>query len=94
MTSHTEFTRKRSSKIALTAASSAVVMSTTAARANTSVTTAISASDPTMTPSRNAPAAGERRRRGTSGPLIATKKKDGRKIPAVATTAPGTPPSR
>ena len=41
-----------------------------------------------------APAVGERRRRGTRGPESATKTKAGRKMPAVATKAPGAPPRR
>jgi len=57
------------------------------------VTTAMSASDATLTPSSTAPAVGERRNLGTSGPLSATKTKAGRKIPTVATAAPAVPPS-
>ena len=44
-----------------------------------------------FTPSRNAAATRDWRNRGTSGPLMATKTKAGRKIPIVATTAPGAP---
>ena len=65
--------------------------STRAARPSCQVTTAISASEAAFTPSRNAPAAGERRRRGTSGPLTATNTNAGRKMPSVATPAPGQP---
>ena len=66
----------------------AVHGSTIAARASCAVTRAMRAIEATFTPSRNAPATGERRIRGTSGPLRATKTKAGRKIPTVATTAP------
>ena len=52
------------------------------------------ARDATVTPSRKAPAAGERRIRGTSGPLAATKTNAGRKMPTVAAAAPAGPASR
>ena len=55
------------------------------------VTTAINAKEATFTPSRNAPAMGERRMRGTSEPLAATKTKAGRKMPTVARAAPAGP---
>jgi len=54
----------------------------------------MSAREATFTPSRKAPAVGEARRRGMSGPLAATKMKAGRKIPAVASSAPVVPASR
>ena len=59
--------------------------STIAARASCAVTRAMRAIEATFTPSRKAPATGERRIRGTSGPLRATKTKAGRKMPTVAT---------
>jgi hypothetical protein len=57
------------------------------------MTTAIKAKDAAFTPSRKALAAGERLRRGASGPLMATNMKAGRKIPAVLRIAPGIPDS-
>src|SRR3989454_7673667 len=93
-TSHVEFTRNRISTNPLMSASATVETSTSAARPSCKVTTAMRASDATLTPSRNAPATGERRSRGTSGPLAATNTKAGRKIPSVATSPPGRPPSR
>jgi len=62
-----------------------------AARPSSQVTAASSASDATLTPSRKAPAVRERRTRGSKCPMSATKMNDGRKMPTVATTAPGTP---
>ena len=47
----------------------------------------MSATDAAFTPSRNAPATRDARMRGTRRPLIATRAKDGRKIPTVAATA-------
>ena len=55
-----------------TTANPPVGTSTTALRPSCHATTPINASDATLTPSRNAAAAGERRSRGTRGPLIAT----------------------
>ena len=69
-------------------ASPTVGPSTSAATPRCAVTTAISASEATFTPSSAAPAVGDLRNRGISGPLIATKTNAGRKIPTVATTAP------
>ena len=80
------------SRRALAAASKAVVKSTMADCASVIVTTAINASAPTLTPSRKAPTVGHRRRRGMSGPLIATKTNEGRKMPIVAMMAPPMPP--
>jgi hypothetical protein len=68
-----------------------VVTSAIAATPNWRLTTDIRASEPTLTPSSTSPAMAERRRRGTSGPLTATKKKAGRKMPTVATVAPRGP---
>src|SRR5438270_719369 len=56
--------------------------------------TAISARDATFTPSRNAPATGDRRSRGTSGLVAATSTNAGRKMPAVAAAAPSGPASK
>lgn len=49
--------------------------------ASWAVTTPINASEAAFTPSSTAPASGERRRLGTSGPLIATKTKAGKEDP-------------
>jgi len=68
--------------------------STNAARERCHSTTAMSASDATLTPSSIAPAIGDRRILGTSGPLMATKTNAGRNIPTVATMAPVEPASR
>ena len=62
-----------------------------AERPSCQVTAAISASDATFTPSSTAPASGEARSFGTSGPLSATNTNAGRKMPIVATTAPAQP---
>jgi hypothetical protein len=58
------------------------------------VTTAMRASDATLTPSRNAPAQADSRTRDTSGRVTVTRTNPGKKIPSVATAAPGTPPRR
>jgi hypothetical protein len=63
--------------------------SISAVRANSHVTNAISATDATFTPSRKAPANRERRSHGATGPPIARSANSGRKMPMVATTAPG-----
>ena len=63
------------------------------ARPNCIVTAAINPSEAIFTPSRNALIHGECLMRGISGLLIATKMKDGIKIPMVASNAPGIPPS-
>jgi hypothetical protein len=92
-TSHAELIRQRSRSTADAKASATVSQSTRAAAPSCHVTTAMSASDATLTPFRNAPAMGDARSRGTSGPLNATKTKDGRKMPTVATSAAQGPPS-
>src|SRR5205814_9671065 len=69
----------------------ALPISTRAAWLSSQVTTAISASEAATTPSRTAPAVGERRSFGMSGPLTATKKNAGRKMATVATAAPAGP---
>jgi hypothetical protein len=79
---------------ALAAASRTVGRSMSADRPSCQVTTAMRASDATFTPSRKPPAMAERRRRGTSGPLAATKRKPGKKMPTVATSAPTDPARR
>lgn len=71
----------------------ALVTSIMTARPIANVTTAISATDATTMPSRNAPALVDARMRGTNGPLIATNMKAGRKMPIVATIAPLGPAS-
>lgn len=71
-----------------------VITSLRAAIPSSYVTKTINARDAMITPSRNAPATGELRMRGISGPLIATKTNAGRKMPTVAITAPTGPASR
>lgn len=92
-TSQAEFTLNRMSRTALSTASPIVSGSIRAACPSCQVTAAINAMEAALTPSKKAPAVGDLRRRGMIGPLTATKKKAGRKIPSVATVAPGTPPS-
>jgi len=90
-TSHAELSRNLSSSKALDPAITTVSRSVSALRPRCQVTVAMSARDATVTPSRNAPALRERRRRGTSGPETATRTNEGRKIPSVATKAPVPP---
>src|SRR5437899_1880086 len=78
-TSHAELIRYRSSSTPLTTARVTVGRSTSALRPSCQVTTAMSASEATFTPSRNAPATGERRNRGTSGPSRRDEHKGGKK---------------
>src|SRR5580704_347665 len=92
--SHAEFTRHRNRAAADTIANPTVIQSTIEARPSCQLTYAINASDPTLTPSRNAPAIFDLRIRGINGPLAATSKNAGKKMPTVATTEPGSPPSR
>src|SRR3989337_2439788 len=56
------------------------------------VTAAINATELTFTASRKAAIHRDRRTRGNTRLSAATKRKDGRKIPTVATAAPGSPP--
>src|SRR3972149_3399028 len=56
------------------------------------VTAALHAPELMFTASRKPAIHRDRRSRGNTRPSAATKMKDGRKIPAVATTAPGSPP--
>ena len=56
------------------------------------VTATINATELTFTASRKAAIHRDRRSRGSTRPSAATKTKDGRKMPAVATAAPGSPP--
>src|SRR3990172_2685697 len=56
------------------------------------LTAAINATELMFTASRKAAIHRDRRSRGNTRPSAATKMKDGRKMPAVATTAPGSPP--
>ena len=93
-TSHDELTRKRSQQHRARRRQSAVRHVDDRRAPELHVTTAMSASEATFTPSRNAPATGERRSRGTSGPLSATNTNAGRKMPTVATRAPRSPPRR
>src|SRR5262249_19608105 len=71
-----------------------VTQSTTEARPSCHATTAIKASDATLTPFRNAPATADFRICLIKCPLAATNKNAGRKIPTVATVAPGNPPNK
>jgi len=91
-TSQAEFILYLSNRTPAANASNPVGTSTKAARPNCQVTTAISARDATFTPSINAPITRELRRRGISGPLTATNKNDGRKMPTVAASAAFGPP--
>ena len=91
-TSHAEFTRNRSRAINEATAKTTVRVSTKDARPSSQVTAAINASDATFTPSRKAPADLDFRIRGTSGPLTATSRNAGRKMPTVEMTAPRIPP--
>src|SRR5262245_58126163 len=81
----------RKTRIARTAARArtAVGTSTTAVRASCQVTTVINASEPALTPSSTAAATGDLRIFGTREPLRATKTNAGRKMPVVASEAPG-----
>ena len=63
-----------------------------AARPSCQVTAAIRPNEATLTPSRKLPAQADWRSLGINGLLIATKIKDGRKIPKVLNMAPGIPP--
>jgi hypothetical protein len=87
-TTHAELTRKRNNAARLTAKIVRVFQSMMEALANCIATTAIRAREPAMTPSSAAEATGDLRKRGINGPLRATRKKPGRKIPRVATIAP------
>src|SRR5204863_3687658 len=79
-TSHAALTRKRISATPLARASPIPAGPTSAERASCKVTTIISASDATLTPSSTALASRDRRTIGSSGPLAATNTKAGRKI--------------
>src|SRR5206468_6034311 len=85
-TSQAEFTRKRISRIAAVTASAAVSGSTMLLVPSCHATAAINPTAAALAPSRNALVQGEARRRGTNGNTIATKIKEGRKTPSVATT--------
>ncbi|MND03467.1 hypothetical protein D3C83_232970 [compost metagenome] len=54
----------------------------------------MTATAPTFNPSSSAAIAGELRMREMNGVVTATKKNAGRKMPAVASAAPGKPPTR
>jgi hypothetical protein len=54
----------------------------------------MSARETAFKPSRALESVGERLARETKGPMSATKTKAGKKIPTVATIAPGTPSSK
>ena len=92
--SQVELSRKRRSSTALPTARVAVAPSTMAARPSSHVTTTISARAPTVTPSRINAARRDARRSDTNGPLAATSRKAGRKMPRVAMAAPDQPASR
>src|SRR5262249_2950455 len=93
-TSQAELTRQAKRASAAASARPAVGQSTTAARPSSQVTSAMSATAAALAPSRKPAADRERRSRGMSGFDSATKTKDGRKMAAVATRAPGTPARR
>ena len=88
----TELNRNRNSSTAEINARTMVKRSISEARPNTQVTAAINPKAAALTPSNIPAAQGDFRGRGMIGLLIATKKNDGRKIPIVAISAPGTPP--
>ena len=92
--SHTELSRQRNRATVETIASPSVTTSTNDVRPSCQLTFAMSASDPTFTPSRNAAATLDLRIRGMTGPLAATSRNAGAKMPIVATTEPRTPPNR
>jgi hypothetical protein len=58
------------------------------------VTAAINPREATVMPSSSPLNHGDLRMRGMSGLVMATRMKEGRKIPSVASRAPGNPPSR
>src|SRR5271165_6391730 len=91
---HVEFILNRNIAIKLITKVETVRQSVTEAFPSCQPTTAINARDPTTTPSNTAPAVGDRRILGISGPLTATNTNPGRKIPSVAKAAPGNPPTR
>ena len=93
-TSHAALTRYRNSSPTLTNTIARVITSTSAAFPNSSNTQAISPTDAAVTPSRKALPTTERLTRGNSGPLSATKIQPGKKIPNVATAAPGMPAAK
>src|SRR5207302_1086552 len=86
-TSHAELTRKRISSTAAPMVNSAVTTSVMLEVPSCHTTAAISPTAAAFAPSRNALVHGFARSLGTNGYTTATKKKDGRKMPTVATTA-------
>src|SRR5207249_5943060 len=90
-TTHAELIRNRNTATALTTKIARVNQLVTEARPNCQATTVIRARDPTTTPSKIAMASGDRRIFGSNGPLIATNRKPGKKIPSVARIAPCNP---
>src|SRR5512135_1563300 len=92
--SHVELILKRRSRPSETRPIKKVGQSTKEARPNSTVTAVIRLSDATLMPSRKLLTHIELRIRGIKGFEIATNTNDGRKIPRVASSPPGIPPSR
>ena len=70
-----------------------VAQSNIAATASSQVTTAMRPIEATLTPSNKPPVQEEQRSQGIQGLIAATKTNAGRKMPTVATRAPGGPAS-
>src|SRR3990172_2728548 len=91
-TSHAAFNFQRSPAPAAASAMTQAGQQVSVETESFTVTAAINATELTFTASRKAAIHRDRRSRGNTRPSAATKMKDGRKIPAVATAAPGSPP--
>src|SRR5581483_105185 len=92
--SQVELIRKRISSPRETSVMRTARGSAHEARPNSQVTAAIKPREATLTPSSRPPSQAERRIRGMNGLEIATKRKEGRKMPRVARSPPETPPRR
>src|SRR3989304_4734988 len=90
--SQVELTLNRKRRMMLTSEIPIVSGSTREDHPNCHVTAAIKPREAILTPSRREAAHGELRSLGMRGLLMATKMNEGRKMPAVARTAPGRPP--
>src|SRR3989337_4266338 len=93
-TSQVAFTRQRRPAPAAASAMTQAGQLVSVETEGFTVTAAINASELTFTASRKAAIHRDRRTRGNTRLSAATKRKDGRKIPTVATAAPGSPPRR
>src|SRR3970282_3003150 len=91
-TSQVAFTRQRRPAPAAASARTKAGKLVSVETESFTVTAAINATELMFTASRKAAIHRDRRSRGNTRPSAATKMKDGRKIPAVATTAPGSAP--